>query len=102
MSAYLNWLIWQERNGQNPAMQSLEKTLASSFANLDTEIAGLRANLAATEAFVHVFVKMFLVTIPESTGENRKALEASAKRRYERLLQQAALEINQAGIEAGA
>ena len=79
---------------------SLEKAIAKSMGNLDSEIAGLRANLAATEAFLHVFVKMFLVSIPETTGEGRKALEANAKRRYERLLQQAALEINQPEPEA--
>ena len=100
ISGYVKWLITQDRKGESPAVLSLEKSMAKSMGNLDSEIAGLRANLAATEAFLHVFVKMFLVSIPETTGEGRKALEANAKRRYERLLQQAALEINQPEPEA--
>ncbi len=93
LNKYLQWLITKERNGVDTPMASLEETMARSITRLQDEVSTLQQSAETTNAFLHAFTKMFLVSVPEATGDEKTALRAKAQQRYQALLTQAGKEL---------
>jgi Arc/MetJ-type ribon-helix-helix transcriptional regulator len=92
-AAYINWLISQDRAGRDAGLQSLESRLVATIEGLEDELQSVRVNAATTNAFIHAFVKMYLVNTPEADDDTKKLAQSNAKRRYQRLLEQAAVQL---------
>lgn len=80
--------------GRDTSMENLESRIASTVLRLDerivTELRTLRHNYATQNAFLHAFIKMYLVNSPEAESQEKVLARATAKQRYQRLLEQAA------------
>ncbi|MFT4114449.1 hypothetical protein [Silvibacterium sp.] len=93
-SSYLNALIDQNRTGRDDGLLSLEEKVARTIENFDRrledELRVLRLNYATQNAFLHAFVRYFLVNSPELDEQTKRHTRGTAKQRYQRLLEQAA------------
>jgi hypothetical protein len=97
---YFNWLVTQHRTGHDAPMKELEQAVASTIDRFRKDIRGdifsARRSAELSNAFLHALVKMMLATFPETDDETRKLAQATAKKRYDRLLINATKEYEEA------
>ncbi len=71
-------------------MTELGETIANTIENFRKAIRGdiysARKSAELSNAFLHALAKMMLVNFPEADAETRRIAEATAQKRYNRLL----------------
>ena len=87
---YLNWLIAQDRGGRDEGLLALEAKLAATINSLRDNLSLATQSSETTNAFLHAFVKMYLVNVPDADSTTRKVAKTTAAARYQQLLTNAA------------
>ena len=90
---YLVWLVQQHREGLGGPVKAVEDLAAKSFAEFHRRISNMGRLIATIDAFAHAAIKLFLVSSPQPDPETRQLAQSTAAKRYERLLQNAAKEL---------
>ncbi len=86
ITKYMIWLIDRERNGTDTPMLQLEAALAANISRLAEEVSAARMSTEAGNAFLHAFGQMYVANTHEAVGDEKVALAARARARYEGLL----------------
>lgn len=71
-------------------LRSLERRLSATVLAMRTEIEALQAQQDTHTAMFDIFVRLFLLHMPEPLWDELEALQSSVLTRYERYLQQVA------------
>lgn len=75
---------------EDDAMAGVEKRIVSTILAQRGDIDTLSASVDILSALLDTLAKMLLVHLPEPSGDEREAIQASALGRYEKLLEQTA------------
>ncbi|UTV80052.1 hypothetical protein MQE22_08445 [Acidithiobacillus sp. YTS05] len=71
-------------------LRSSERRISATILSMRTEIEALQAQQDTNTAMFDIFVRLFLLHMPEPLWEELEALQSSVLTRYERYLQQVA------------
>lgn len=89
-NAYFNDLLDKHRTGKDSVATELQDAIVSTLMqfrkDLRRDLRAIRQTGDANAAFLHALSKMLLVTLPEAGPDVRKLLEATAPKRYNKLL----------------
>ncbi len=102
VTAYVNWLITQDRTGRDQSYRDLEERLSATVLRLSREIQATQTSVEVGSAFLHSVVKMLLVNMPEADATTKKVGQATAQSRYQKLLSNAAEQMQDQREEHGA